>query len=152
MPTPQNIRNMTKTVYAALRRDPRWQKKRLEVMERDEFKCRHCGSADGTLNVDHAYYVKGRMPWQYPMFSLTTLCEDCHEQKHGPLQPGEEFGFEQWEEAVDFCLQGGRGCVGTFWYLAAEMAKAYQRGVSSEHLEHITKLADPAHDIMRTAP
>ncbi len=64
-------------------KDPRWQKKRLEIMERDGFKCRSCGSADKTLNVHHAYYDKGKMPWEYPSRSLTTLCEECHKHRHG---------------------------------------------------------------------
>ena len=63
-------------------KDPRWHKKRLEIMERDGFKCRACGSADITLNVHHAYYDKGKMPWEYPDRSLTTLCEDCHNRRH----------------------------------------------------------------------
>lgn len=68
---------MSKSYYEKLR-DPRWQKKRLEIMERDGFTCRDCGSATNTLNVHHAYYEKGFDPWEYPDGSLKTLCELCH--------------------------------------------------------------------------
>lgn len=64
--------------YYELLRDPRWQRKRLEVMERDGFACRICDSEDSTLNVDHGYYEKGKMPWEYPDDSLRTVCERCH--------------------------------------------------------------------------
>jgi len=68
--------------YSAMYRDPRWQKKRLEIMERDEFRCCSCGATDKTLNVHHAYYEKGKKPWEYDNKMLLTLCEDCHEKWH----------------------------------------------------------------------
>lgn len=64
--------------YWELLRDPRWQRKRLEVMQRDEFACRQCGDKTSTLNVHHTHYVKGRAPWEYENESLKTLCESCH--------------------------------------------------------------------------
>jgi len=68
--------------YAALCIDPRWQKKRLEIMERDNFTCRSCGDKKTTLNVHHAYYEKGKKPWEYPNRSLVILCEKCHKKRH----------------------------------------------------------------------
>lgn len=67
------------TSYSQLLRDPRWQKKRLEIMQRDEFTCQACFNSQNTLNVHHCYYEKGLMPWDYPDESLVTLCEECHE-------------------------------------------------------------------------
>jgi hypothetical protein len=68
--------------YSDLLRDPRWQRKRLEVMERDDFTCVTCGVNDKTLNVHHVRYVRGRMPWEYDASELRTLCEDCHKREH----------------------------------------------------------------------
>lgn len=65
--------------YAEKLRDPRWQKKRLEVMERDGFTCQNCGDKESTLNVHHWYYAAGNDPWDYPDEALATLCEDCHD-------------------------------------------------------------------------
>lgn len=67
--------------YADLLKDPRWQKKRLEVMERDNFTCQSCGDTKSTLNVHHAYYEKGKKPWEYPDNTLITWCEKCHESR-----------------------------------------------------------------------
>jgi len=65
--------------YAEKLRDPRWQKKRLEIMSRDRFTCRSCGDASKTLNVHHCYYTKGSMPWEYPDSALVTYCHRCHQ-------------------------------------------------------------------------
>ena len=64
--------------YSKKLRDPRWQKKRLVIMERDEWKCQQCAASTTTLNVHHCYYVRGREPWDYEDESLVTLCEECH--------------------------------------------------------------------------
>ena len=70
--------------WSAAFRDSRWQQKRLQIMERDNWTCRSCGaSGDGvTLNVHHAYYESGKAPWDYPNQTLVTWCEDCHKARH----------------------------------------------------------------------
>lgn len=62
--------------YSEKLRDPRWQKKRLEVMNRDSFTCLACNDKESTLNVHHKQYHGD--PWEAPMDSLETLCEECH--------------------------------------------------------------------------
>lgn len=68
--------------YSEKLRDPRWQKKRLLILERDEFTCRSCGNSSKTLHVHHLSYIKGNSPWEYPDKNLLTLCEVCHEVYH----------------------------------------------------------------------
>lgn len=58
--------------------DPRWQRKRLEILERDQWQCYDCGDDKSTLHVHHRYYVRGREPWDYPNDALVSLCETCH--------------------------------------------------------------------------
>ncbi len=62
--------------------DPRWQKKRLEILQRDRFTCKYCESEEKTLHVHHKYYIKGRKVWDYHNSALITLCEDCHKDGH----------------------------------------------------------------------
>jgi hypothetical protein len=69
--------------YAKKLMDPRWQKRRLEIMQRDEWKCLRCGDGKTTLNVHHLKYVYGRDPWEYQDDQLETLCENCHKKEHG---------------------------------------------------------------------
>ena len=64
--------------YAELLRDPRWQKKRLEILQRDSWTCRSCGASDRPLHVHHTWYERERAPWDYPEDSLVALCEECH--------------------------------------------------------------------------
>jgi hypothetical protein len=67
--------------YVELLKDPRWQRKRLEILQRDEWACTNCGGKDKTLHVHHEQYIKARMPWEYPNEFLCTLCVDCHERE-----------------------------------------------------------------------
>jgi hypothetical protein len=70
---------MAKKNYSELLRDPRWQKRRLEIMARDEWACQSCKCKTDTLNVHHKRYQWGLNPWEYPDDDLITLCEGCHE-------------------------------------------------------------------------
>jgi hypothetical protein len=61
---------------------PKWQKKRLEILERDNFTCCDCTSCEKTLNVHHLKYEKNRFIWDYHNDDLITLCQDCHKSIH----------------------------------------------------------------------
>lgn len=67
-----------KKTYSEKLKDPRWQKKRLEVFNRDGFTCKSCESTKKTLHVHHLNYIAGREPWDYDLEYFITLCEDCH--------------------------------------------------------------------------
>lgn len=68
--------------YADKLKDPRWQKKRLEIMERDGWKCQRCFDHREPLVVHHKYYISGRDPWDYPDECYVTLCEFHHKLFH----------------------------------------------------------------------
>jgi len=68
--------------YSEQLKSPMWQKKRLKVMERDNFECKCCGNKENTLNVHHYKYKNNVMAWEYPDSILITLCEKCHEFTH----------------------------------------------------------------------
>ncbi len=65
--------------YSEKLKDPRWQRKRLEVMQRDDFTCLVCGDKSTTLNVHHKQYSGN--PWDAALDQLETLCEVCHEKR-----------------------------------------------------------------------
>ena len=79
--------------YSQKLKDPRWQKRRLEVMQRDGFKCRQCGDSHSTLNVHHCVY-RGKDPWDTSTGLLLTLCEKCHRER----QTLEQLKRSQFEE------------------------------------------------------
>jgi hypothetical protein len=84
--------------YSEKLRDPRWQKKRLEIMQRDGFKCSECCDEKSTLHVHHTRYLKETEPWDYPNCLLTTLCEACHEALHSGVLSGVEYLQHIFEE------------------------------------------------------
>jgi len=69
---------MEKKSYSEKLKDPRWQRKRLEVMQRDEWRCRICGDDKSPLNVHHLKYDNSGEPWRSGTDDLITLCENCH--------------------------------------------------------------------------
>ena len=67
--------------YSEKLKHPKWQKKRLEIMQRDNFKCMNCYSTEKPLHVHHITYSKSfKNPWDYHEANLITLCEDCHNE------------------------------------------------------------------------
>lgn len=95
---------MKKKTYYELLLDPRWQQKKTEILQRDNFACQHCGRTDHTLHVHHLLYNKDAKPWEYDNKYLLTLCDFCHEndteesrESYGLFMETkrkfEEFGF-----------------------------------------------------------
>lgn len=70
----------SKKTYAEKLKDPRWQKKRLEILSANDFKCQFCGDTETTLHVHH--FVYSGEPWEAEDGDLTTICEDCHWLEH----------------------------------------------------------------------
>lgn len=81
--------------YASQFKDPRWQKFRLKVLEKDGFKCTSCGDGESMLHAHHLYYISKRKPWEYPIDSVLTLCDSCHDGEHeDPSEP------KEWERLL----------------------------------------------------
>lgn len=68
------------TYYEQLR-DPRWQRKRLEIMSESNFCCEDCADKDTELNVHHSAYLKGVPVWEHPNELLHCLCRPCHKER-----------------------------------------------------------------------
>ena len=63
--------------------DPRWRKKRSEILERDNHKCQICGC--NAQDVHHIKY-KGNSynePWNIDNDYLVSLCKECHSKFNG---------------------------------------------------------------------
>lgn len=114
--------------YAELLLDPRWQRRRLEILSRDDWQCQCCGESKKTLHVHHRNAYRPIAPWEYGHDELQTLCETCHGKLRG-VRPGsvqlEQGGYSYdgycpWcgsgkmkdKGSYDMCLDcGGRTCV-----------------------------------------
>lgn len=64
--------------YRKQLRSPLWQRRRLEIFERDNWTCQQCGARNRELQVHHRWYVPGTAPWEVPDKALITLCHICH--------------------------------------------------------------------------
>lgn len=73
---------MATSNYFEKLKDPRWQKKRLEVLDKAGWRCESCGDTSNTLHVHHKQYFKGREPWEYEAGQLSVLCKTCHSDSH----------------------------------------------------------------------
>lgn len=72
--------------YQEQLKNPKWQKKRLEVLNENNFECSECGSKDTELHVHHTIYRKGNKVWEYENDELACLCKTCHEFEHKLLE------------------------------------------------------------------
>ena len=56
-----------------------WRRLRLEILERDGYRCRKCGKA-GRLEVDHIKPLR-RGGDEYSPGNLQAICRGCHIEK-----------------------------------------------------------------------
>lgn len=76
------LSNTTSLTFKEQYEHPLWQRKRLEVMARDDFKCKECGNNKILLNVHHKWYSSDKMVWEYDNNCYVTLCKKCHTNFH----------------------------------------------------------------------
>src|SRR5882672_3805775 len=102
--------------YSDNLRDPRWQKLRLQVLERAGWRCQCCADSKSTLHVHHLVY--SGEPWNSPINFLECLCEDCHAWR------------EHWNDAW-----GGRSTFSTIHcqILSAVLRHAFTTQVEQYH-------------------
>jgi hypothetical protein len=72
---------MSKSDFFGLMRHPKWQKRRLEVLDIFNFTCTQCRAGDLELHVHHKIYRTGAKPWEYDDIELTVICKPCHEKE-----------------------------------------------------------------------
>lgn len=68
--------------YSEKLQDPRWQKRRFDILLRDNWACVRCRNTKITLHVHHKEYVWGRDPWDYEDSNFETVCKVCHKKEH----------------------------------------------------------------------
>lgn len=115
--------------YAEKLRDPRWQRCRLSIFERDGWSCRNCGSglAGGReLHVHHVRYTAAE-PWEEPAENLRTLCVDCHEAEH-LLRLDPVWDLDQIHARVRL-LRSAYQAAGAAVRKAIEMAEDLEKGL-----------------------
>lgn len=73
--------------YQRILKDPRWGRKREEILKINSYQCKICGNTK-TLQVHHTqYHFSKRLksfkkPWDYNQKYLIVLCSECHSLGH----------------------------------------------------------------------
>lgn len=70
--------------YNYLLKRGEWYKRRLYILQRDNFLCQSstCLDRSGNLEVHHLEYFRPINPWDYPDDLLITLCSVCHKKEN----------------------------------------------------------------------
>ena len=95
--------------YSDKLRDPRWQQRRLRVLDTHRWACEDCGGTKEQLEVHHCYYLRGNEPWEHGDNLLMCLCAHCHQRRQNleemakqslseilRLLPADELEFRAW--------------------------------------------------------
>ena len=136
--------------YAQKLKDPRWQKRRLHVLEQRGWRCERCRDEKTTLHVHHKKY-RGE-PWDALDHDLEVLCEPCHGGQHAkglnPLKTpivycGGKIGRNDWRHSL-FDLSLGQGFESCFEYAEANV-RAFYGGPYFEESQHGTAHGGKTH-------
>jgi hypothetical protein len=115
---------MAESEYSRKLKDPRWQRRRLEIFQRDDWRCTNCWARDKTLHCHHIEYISGADPWDHSPEMLTTLCETCHNLAHS-----------DYSEVVEYLGENMRAVGwGNFEVYALAISFLYYREVGIEPL------------------
>jgi hypothetical protein len=70
--------------YTQKLKNPKWQKRRLAVLERAKWRCEDCGEDASELQVYHCAYVRALEPWEHGDDLLMCLCAVAPPPKSKP--------------------------------------------------------------------
>lgn len=87
--------------YSEKLKSPQWQKKRLEILQRDNFTCQICSDTETELHVHHLKY--SGEPHEALNEDLQTLCKHCHsliEYLKDVLEPNEVVKVKKFKEKI----------------------------------------------------
>lgn len=101
--------------YSEKLKDPRWQRKRLEILQRDDWTCQNCQDSTRTLQVHHREYHGN--PWDAPNESLETLCEECHEKRSATNKQFLNLDSRSAEE-IGLCMDWSNAQISSLRFIA----------------------------------
>ncbi len=80
--------------------DYNWNKKRLEILRRDNNNCVNC-SKNINLHIHHLLYFNNKHSWEYDNQYLITLCDNCHEWEHKDYGIGNFKRYLYWQNIIN---------------------------------------------------
>jgi len=133
----------TKT-YSDKLKDPRWQKKRLEIMERDKFTCQCCGDTTTELHVHHKKYTAKNI-WDEPNDNLSLICKHCHFIKHHMIN-SDEYDFNV-QEVTEYNIKKIIGDDRYYWIIFHANSKTYIGVLDDDNVKLFFTMIDTLYDI-----
>ena len=127
------------TEFFAQYKDPRWQKKRLEILERDKFTCLNCLSADKELHVHHLKYQKNTPVWSVDDCFLVTLCTECHDHIHKLKTDWEGYLTEAYQSILFLDVGEEREVLSDAFKAVRKAVKYISYGCNQDSLSFITR-------------
>lgn len=129
--------------YSDLLKDPRWQKKRLKILERDEWTCQLCYSEIHTLHIHHLKY--NGLPWEAKDEDLLTVCERCH---YWIELDKEEFTGKTIAELRDRRVYAEFWLNDEFRKMTAEVFVRLKKIENKIHMSYLLKTKEDEEDII----
>lgn len=87
--------------YTEQLKHPLWIRKRSQILERDGFSCRICGTNLHRLEVHHLCYFSDLLVWEYDDELMVTVCGKHHEQLHELHKTTGLIAFQCLKENID---------------------------------------------------
>lgn len=85
--------------YTEKLKNPKWQKRRLEILDRDNWECQLCGDKETEFHVHHKIYNKE--PWDALDEHLTSYCKHCHFIIEAFIKAGIEYELVKVNKYAD---------------------------------------------------
>jgi hypothetical protein len=121
--------------YSDKLKDPRWQKKRLEIFDRDKWTCKVCCDTKNTLAVHHKRYINGNDPWDYDNEDLITVCDLCH----SIIENCKSYPNYAMEKLRAYCIVDGEEAVVFYIYENRPPVVLMKRGAGVRFTNHDIK-------------
>jgi len=132
---------ITENNYSLKLKDPRWQRKRLEIFSRDNWACQICGDKLETLHIHHKSYIRGNNPWEYDESYLMTVCATCHGVIEETKKRKDNFDIDK---AKAYCIMDGDNAMTIYRYDKNKSILVVKRGdnaqLSDNDINEIVKL------------
>lgn len=87
-----------KNNYYELLKHPQWQKKRLKILERDNWTCQFCEETEKELQIHHKHYEYNKNPWDYEDEFLIKLCKSCHENETNEMKKYQSLFLREFKK------------------------------------------------------
>lgn len=119
--------------YGEKLKDPRWQRLRLEVFQRDDFTCVRCKRSSISLHIHHKKYFQNAEPWEYDPAFLETLCEDCHRITH------QQIAEPKYKAEIDAMIENDQSFITAADTQIKILMNSLSKGVPSDVEDEILK-------------